>query len=107
MNCPRCDTQMIQQTVSVCFCDMVPPTKIENVPADVCPRCGERLYSPRTLDRLEEIQDRFGHPDRRVAMDIFDFTPATGISIVSAWMMMANTASPAIPIVPGRAAAVT
>ena len=75
MNCPRCGTQMEERSVSVCFWDLTPSTKIEGVPAEVCGRCGERLYKPETLDRLEEIQERFGMPDRRVAMNVYDFGP--------------------------------
>jgi hypothetical protein len=76
MNCPRCDTEMTSQVVSICFCDMQPLTKIEGVPADVCPNCGERLYAPDTVAGLEAIQDRFGDPDRLEQVAVYDFGKA-------------------------------
>lgn len=31
---------------------------VVKVPAEVCLRCGERLYSPETVRRFEQIRDK-------------------------------------------------
>jgi YgiT-type zinc finger domain-containing protein len=47
---------------------------VDNVPADVCPNCGEVSLSPETVQRLQEtVWDRRG-PSRLVETRVYEFT---------------------------------
>jgi YgiT-type zinc finger domain-containing protein len=46
---------------------------IENVPAQICPQCGERLFSLETVDRLQQIAWGQKKPQRVVQTPVFDF----------------------------------
>ena len=46
---------------------------IEHVPARVCPQCGEQLFSPETVERLQQIAWERKHPCRVEQTPIFDF----------------------------------
>ena len=73
MNCAKCGHSMEERLVSICLCDMNPPTKIKDVPARVCTRCGERLYSADVAEQLDDIRDSFGTPDHIEEMHVYDF----------------------------------
>jgi len=46
---------------------------VEHVPAEVCTRCGEKMYSPEvTDDLLEFAKDKF-KPVKTVNVPVFDF----------------------------------
>ena len=47
---------------------------IENVPARVCLETGERLFSPQTVQRLQQIVWKRKAPTRVVATSVFEFT---------------------------------
>ena len=50
---------------------------VEDVPAQVCPQCGETYLSPDTADTLQEIGRRTaGKPKRTVEIPVYEFTPA-------------------------------
>jgi YgiT-type zinc finger domain-containing protein len=50
---------------------------VEDVPAQVCPQCGETYLSPDTADALQEIGQRAaGKPTRTVEVPVYQFTPA-------------------------------
>ena len=46
---------------------------IEHIPAKVCPQCGEKLYSPGTVERLQQIAWGQKKPQRVVQTPVFDF----------------------------------
>ncbi|MCH7985446.1 MAG: hypothetical protein IH847_02525 [Acidobacteria bacterium] len=50
---------MTEQVVDICLCEMSPATKIAGVPAFVCDRCDERIYSSEVSIRLDDIRERF------------------------------------------------
>ena len=47
---------------------------IEGVPAKVCAQCGERLYAPETVERLQNIACSQEKPKRTVETPVFEFT---------------------------------
>ena len=50
---------------------------VEDVPAHVCPQCGETYLSPDTADALQEIgQHAASKPRRTVEVPVYGFTPA-------------------------------
>ena len=46
---------------------------IEHVPAKVCLQCGERLYSPETVEKIQNAiwQDR--KPNRTIEAPVFEY----------------------------------
>lgn len=46
---------------------------IEQVPARVCIQCGERLFTPDTVDKLQQIARGVQKPQRIQETPVFDF----------------------------------
>jgi YgiT-type zinc finger domain-containing protein len=46
---------------------------VEHVPAKVCAQCGERLYSPETVERLQQTVWEQRLPSRVLQTPVFDF----------------------------------
>jgi YgiT-type zinc finger domain-containing protein len=46
---------------------------VEHVPAKVCDQCGERLYSPATVERLQKTMWEKRSPSRILQTPVFDF----------------------------------
>lgn len=46
---------------------------VEHVPAKVCSQCGERLYSPDTVERLQRTVWEQRTPSRILQTPVFDF----------------------------------
>ena len=46
---------------------------VEHVPAKVCGQCGERLYSPDTVERLQDTVWGRREPSRMLQTPVFDF----------------------------------
>ena len=46
---------------------------VEHVPAKVCGQCGERLYSPETVERLQGTVWGRRAPSRVLQTPVFDF----------------------------------
>lgn len=53
--CPVCGGEMVEKTVEKLLRGG-PNTAVLQVQAEVCLRCGERLYSQETVKRFEEIR---------------------------------------------------
>jgi hypothetical protein len=47
---------------------------IEHVPSKVCPQCGEKLFTPETVERLQQIAWEGKRPVRALETPVFDFT---------------------------------
>lgn len=48
---------------------------IENVPARVCVETGERLFSPETVERLQQIIRENKPPQRLIETPVYEFLP--------------------------------
>jgi len=46
---------------------------VENVPAEVCNKCGEKTYSPEVTDQLLRFAKDEFQPVRRIEVPVFDF----------------------------------
>jgi len=46
---------------------------VEHVPAKVCAQCGERLFSPDTVERLQKTVWEQRSPSRMLQTPVFDF----------------------------------
>ena len=49
---------------------------IENVPARVNVETGEQYFSPKTVDRLQQVVWK-GQPTRAVTLPVYEFTSST------------------------------
>jgi YgiT-type zinc finger domain-containing protein len=73
MTCDLCGSPLIEQEVTYTIEVDGQWVIIENVPAKVCPQCGERLFSPETVERLQQIAWGQKKPQRVVQTPVFDF----------------------------------
>jgi len=62
MNCERCDGELVDQSVDICVCESEPARVIRGVPALVCPRCDERVFSGEVALLIDGIRDRSANP---------------------------------------------
>ena len=46
---------------------------LEHVPAKECLQCGERLYSPETVEKIQDAIWKDRKPDRVVEMPVIDY----------------------------------
>ena len=53
--CPVCSGEMVEKEVEKLLRGGI-HTAVLRVPAEVCLRCGERLYSPEIVKRFEQIR---------------------------------------------------
>jgi len=44
---------------------------VENIPAQVCERCGEATFSRETTERIRQLVHGAGKPVKTVSMDVF------------------------------------
>lgn len=48
--------------------------KVENVPAKVCQQCGEKLFDPQAVERLQKIIWDKQTPQEKIKIPIFDLS---------------------------------
>lgn len=51
---------------------------VENVPAEVCSKCGEKTYSPEVTDELLRFSKDNIEPVRTIKVPVFDFVKQHG-----------------------------
>jgi len=68
---------MEDRTVRFCVCDAAPPIMVENVPAEVCRRCGEKYFSDAIVEVFERVRDGRTLPGRNGRILVFDFVELT------------------------------
>lgn len=73
MTCDFCGARVTEQEVTYTVEVDGQWIIIERVPAKVCPQCGEKLYSPETVERLQAIAWGGKEPQRVVQTPVFDF----------------------------------
>lgn len=72
MKCDICGGTMTEQlvTYSLIYNDRF--VVVENVPARVCRQCGEQLFDPDTVERLQRTVWEGKTPARMVETPVFD-----------------------------------
>lgn len=73
MNCDMCGSPMTEQAVTYTLQLDDKLVVVEHVPARVCSQCGERLYSPETVERLQKTVWEKKTPSRVVETQVFDY----------------------------------
>ncbi len=48
---------------------------VENIPAQVCSRCGEITFSSETAENIRLMLHNNQKPDKSIQVDVFAFTP--------------------------------
>lgn len=46
---------------------------IENVPADVCPKCSEEYFLPETVDKIQKVIE-LHHSSRTISVPVFELS---------------------------------
>jgi HTH-type transcriptional regulator / antitoxin MqsA len=49
---------------------------VENVPATVCSRCGEEVFSPETTERIRLMLHGEDKPIKSISLDVFSYDEA-------------------------------
>ena len=73
MKCDVCGSLMSEQMVTYTIQMDDKLVVVEHVPAKVCDQCGEWLYSPDTVERLQKTVWDQRSPSRVLQTPVFDF----------------------------------
>jgi len=55
MQCLVCKTETVSRLVTYSQIYNGQLLAVENVPADVCPRCGEQYFAKETADKIQKV----------------------------------------------------
>lgn len=77
MKCLVCRGKMVDRKVTVDLRIRDELLIIEEVPATVCDRCGERVFTPEITRRLQTLAKQRKKPPRTVAVPVFSLDKAT------------------------------
>ena len=78
MNCDLCGGRVSEEKTSYVLFYEGHWVIVENVPAKVCRQCGEKLFDPDTVDRLQNTIWEKHKPERKVETPVFDLAHQTG-----------------------------
>ena len=73
MKCDLCGSPMNEEMVTYTIQLDDKLVVVEHVPSKVCGQCGERLYSPETVERLQSTVWEQRSPSRTLQTPVFDF----------------------------------
>jgi len=73
MKCVFCGGETTKKRVTFSYEEEDRYFLVENVPAEVCERCGEKTYSPEVTDELLKFAKAQFTPVRKVEVPVFDF----------------------------------
>lgn len=73
MKCVFCGGKVEKKRVTFSYEEDNKYLFVENVPAEVCTKCGEKIYSPEVTDELLRFaRDEF-KPVKSIEIPVFDF----------------------------------
>lgn len=73
MKCGFCGGSMVKSTVTFTFEEGEKHLIVEHVPAEVCTRCGEKMYTPEVTDELLRFAGNEFKPARKIEVPVYDF----------------------------------
>ncbi len=73
MKCVFCGGALKKASVTFSYEDDDDYLLVERVPAEVCGRCGEKLYTPEVTDALLRIAKEKRAPVKIVQVPVYDF----------------------------------
>jgi len=72
MKCVFCGGKVENRTVNFVY-ENDKYLVVENVPAEVCTKCGEKTYSPEVTDELLKFSKEKFKPVKTIKVPVFDF----------------------------------
>lgn len=72
MSCDVCGGRVRKQRVSYTLFYGCHWVIVENVPAKVCGQCGEKLFSPRVVQKLQNTIWSNQRPHKKIQTPVFD-----------------------------------
>lgn len=73
MKCDLCGGQVVERNVSYTIEFNERLHIIEHVPAKECLQCGERLYAPETVEKIQNAIWQNRTPDRVIKTPVVDY----------------------------------
>ena len=73
MKCVFCGGKVVKSKVTFTYEEDDKHLIIEHVPAEVCKRCGEKMYSPEVTDELLRFARNEFKPARKIEVPVYDF----------------------------------
>ncbi len=74
MKCVFCGGELQTNSVTFSYEENETYILVEHVPAEVCPQCGERLYTPEVTDALLQFTKQQIEPVRVIQVPVYEFT---------------------------------
>lgn len=73
MKCVFCGGKVVETKVTFTYEEEDKYLIVEHVPAEVCQKCGEKMYSPEVTDELLRFARHEFKPSRRIEVPVYDF----------------------------------
>jgi len=73
MKCDLCGGKVTQELTSYTLFYEGQWIIVENVPARVCHQCGEKLFTPQTVEKLQKIIWEHHKPVKKVETPVYEF----------------------------------
>lgn len=73
MKCVFCGGKVEKGLVTFCYEEDDKHLFVENVPAEICTKCGEKTYSPEVTDELLRFAKDEFKPVKTIEVPVFDF----------------------------------
>ena len=73
MKCVFCGGTVKKKQVTFSYEDSDKYILVENVPAEVCTRCGEKTYSPEITDEILKFAKNKFKPVKTIEVPVYDF----------------------------------
>lgn len=77
MRCIFCGGKVKKKKVTFCYEEAGKHLLVENVPAEVCIKCGEKMYAPKVTDALLRFAREEFKPVKTIEVPVFDFAKRT------------------------------
>jgi len=79
MKCVFCGGNTEKGKVTFVYEDEDKYLFVENVPAAICTKCGEKMYSPEVTDKLQEFAKNKFKPEKIVKVPVFNFVETAAV----------------------------
>lgn len=73
MNCTNCGGRFVAREIRFGFYDEPAPMLIDNVPAEVCERCGEEVFADEVVGEFEKMRAGDYAPTGHVQVPLYDY----------------------------------
>lgn len=73
MKCVFCGGEAVKKKVTFTYEEDNKYLIVERVPAEICAKCGEKMYSPEVTDDLLRYARNEFKPARKIQVPVYDF----------------------------------